>query len=78
MSDSDSETHDLARLWKNLWKWLIHQRFTLTAGTRTAGAIDYSRKRWDALRRYLADREVPIDSNWIDSQVRSRGLGRKN
>jgi transposase len=49
----------------------------LTAGTRTAGAIDYSLKRWDALTRYLDDGEVPIDNNWIENQVRPWALAGK-
>lgn len=63
---------------EKLREWLIHQRSTLTAGTRTARAIDYSLKRWDALTRYLDDGEVPIDNNWIENQVRPWALGRKN
>jgi len=50
----------------------------LTDGTRTARAIDYSLKRWEALERYLEDGEVPIDNNWIENQVRPWALGRKN
>lgn len=63
---------------EQLHAWLIEQRAKLTAGTRTAKAIDYSLKRWDALTRYLDDGEVPIDNNWIENQVRPWALGRKN
>jgi len=59
-------------------EWLIHQRSALTDGTRTARAIDYSLKRWDALTRYLDDGDVPIDNNWIENQIRPWALGRKN
>jgi hypothetical protein len=63
---------------EKLREWLIHQRSMLTDGTRTARAIDYSLKRWEALERYLEDGEVPIDNNWIENQVRPWALGRKN
>lgn len=63
---------------KHLREWLIHQRSGLTEGTRTARAIDYSLKRWEALTRYLDNDAVPIDNNWIENQVRPWALGRKN
>jgi hypothetical protein len=63
---------------ETLREWLIHQRSQLTDGTRTAKAIDYSLKRWDALVRYIDDGNVPIDNNWIENQVRPWALGRKN
>jgi transposase len=63
---------------EKLRAWLIHQRSGLTDGTRTAKAVDYSLKRWDALVRYLDDGNVPIDNNWIENQVRPWALGRKN
>ena len=63
---------------EKLREWLIHQRTDLTDGTRTAKAIDYSLKRWEALTRYLDDGEIPIDNNWIENQIRPWALGRKN
>lgn len=63
---------------EHLRKWLVHQRSGLTDGTRTAKAMDYSLKRWEALTRYLDDGAVPIDNNWIENQVRPWALGRKN
>jgi transposase len=63
---------------EKLREWLIHQRSQLTNGTRTAKAIDYSLKRWDALTRYLDDGDVPMDNNWIENQIRPWALGRKN
>lgn len=41
-------------------------------------ALDYSLKRWAALRRYLDDGTVPIDNNHIENQIRPWALGRKN
>jgi transposase len=61
-----------------LREWLIHQRAGLTDGTRTARAIDYSLKRWEALICYLDDGAIPIDNNWIENLVRPWALGRKN
>jgi len=63
---------------EQLREWLVQQRAGLTAGTRTAKAIDYSLKRWNALARYLDDGDVPIDNNWIENQIRPWALGRKN
>jgi hypothetical protein len=63
---------------EKLREWLIHQRAGLTDGTRTARAIDYSLKRWEALIRYLDDGAIPIDNNWIENLVRPWALGRKN
>ena len=63
---------------EKLREWLIHQRTGLTDGTRTARAIDYSLKRWEALTRYLDDGGIPIDNNWIENQIRPWALGRKN
>ena len=58
--------------------WLTGQRTKLTSGTRTAKAIDYALKRWEALVRYLDDGRIPIDNNWVENQVRPWALGRKN
>lgn len=58
--------------------WLTGQRSKLTSGTRTAKAIDYALKRWEALARYLDDGRIPIDNNWVENQIRPWALGRKN
>lgn len=58
--------------------WLTGQRSKLTTGTRTAKAIDYALKRWEALARYLDDGRIPIDNNWVENQIRPWALGRKN
>ena len=54
------------------------QRAALTNSTRTARAIDYSLKRWDALVRYLENGDLPIDNNWVQNQIRPWALGRSN
>ena len=61
-----------------LHEWLIGQRAALTNSTRTARAIDYSLKRWDALMRYLENGDLPIDNNWVENQIRPWALGRSN
>jgi transposase len=71
----DTETRPLI---EKLRDWLTNQRAGLTDGTRTARAIDYSLKRWDALVRYLDDGQVPIDNNWVENQIRPWALGRNN
>ena len=53
-----------------LYEWLVGQRAALTNSTRTARAIDYSLKRWDALVRYLENGDLPIDNNWVENQIR--------
>jgi hypothetical protein len=35
-------------------------------------------KRWQALTRFLADGELPIDNNWVENQIRPIAIGRNN
>ena len=58
--------------------WMIAQRELVHEGLGITKALDYSLKRWAALRRYLDDGTVPIDNNHIEQQVRPWALGRKN
>ncbi len=58
-----------------LHDWLVGQRAALTNSTRTARAIDYSLKRWNALVRYLESGDLPIDNNWVENQIRPLGFG---
>ncbi len=44
-------------------------------GSATSKALDYSLKRWVALRRYLDDGAVPIDKNAVENQIRPWALG---
>ena len=57
---------------------MIREREGLPDGGRSARAIDYTLKRWLALKRYLDDGAIPIDNNWIENQIRPWALGRKN
>lgn len=47
-------------------------------GSATAKALEYSRRRWEALTRYLDDGRLPIDNNWVENQIRPIALGRSN
>ena len=61
-----------------LKQWLDGQRPKVPDGSATAKAIDYSRRRWEALTRYLGDGRIPIDNNWAENQIRPIALGRSN
>jgi len=61
-----------------LYHWLVEQRQKVPKGSATSKAIQYSLKRWPALKRYLEDGAIPIDNNWVENQVRPWALGRKN
>ena len=52
--------------------------FCPMACTRTWCAMDYSLRRWPALTLFLGDAQVPIDNNWVENQIRSVALDRKN
>ena len=61
-----------------LHQWMELQRCHITDGSATAGALVYSLKRWAALTRFLSDRQLPIDNNWAENQIRPVAIGRKN
>ena len=50
--------------------WLLACRGKIPNGSSSAKAIDYILKSWVALTHYLTDGRVPIDNNWIESQIR--------
>ena len=56
----------------------MHEREGLPDGGSSARAIDYTLKRWLALKSYLDDGAIPIDNNWIENQIRPWAFGRKN
>jgi transposase len=43
-----------------------------------ARAIDYTLKRWTALKRYAENGERPIDNNPAENAIRPIAIGRKN
>jgi len=57
---------------------MLGQRQKVPEGSAIAKALDYSLKRWAALVRYLDDRNLPIDNNWTENQIRPWALGRAN
>jgi hypothetical protein len=59
-------------------QWLTQQRQVVPNGSATAKAIDYTLKRWTALTKYIDDGDLPIDSNWVENQIRPIALGRAN
>jgi hypothetical protein len=58
--------------------WLDEQRRKVPDGSGSAKVIDHSRRRWDALARYLDDGRLPIDNNGVENQIRSIALERSN
>lgn len=58
--------------------WLQNARLTTATGSGTAKAIDYSLKRWEAIKRYLGDGRYPIDNNPVENAIRPIALGKKN
>lgn len=58
--------------------WLQESRCTTATGSGTAKAIDYSLKRWAAIKRYLEDGRHPIDNNAVENTIRPIALGKKN
>lgn len=61
-----------------LHDWLVEQRVRTADGSGLARAIDYSLKRWPALRRYVDNGELPIDNNSVENVIRPIALGRRN
>jgi len=60
------------------YQWMLLQRQTITDGSATAKALDYSLKRWAALTLFLGDGQLPIDNNWIENKIRPIAIGRNN
>jgi len=58
--------------------WLQQIRLNTAPNSATAKAIDYSLKRWAALRRYAETGDLPIDNNPVENSIRPIALGKKN
>jgi len=58
--------------------WLIGARLTVADNSGMARALDYSLKRWPAIKRYAEDGLRPIDNNPVENAIRPIALGRKN
>lgn len=61
-----------------LHDWLTRTRQGVANGGGTARAIDYSLKRWEALRRYATEGRFPIDNNAVENTIRPIAIGKKN
>ena len=61
-----------------LRQWMILNRQKITDGSATAKALDYSLRRWEALTRFVADGQLPVDNNHIENQIRPIAIGRNN
>jgi transposase len=59
-------------------EWLTQTRHTAAAKSGLARAIDYTLKRWQALKRYAENGERPIDNNPAENAIRPIAIGRKN
>jgi transposase len=53
------------------------RRRTLPQGA-LGQALDYTLKRWEALRRFVEDGCLEIDNNWIENAIRPSAVGKKN
>ena len=63
---------------QSMHDWLLRTRVNVANGGGTAKAIDYSLKRWPALRRYATDGRLPIDNNPVENTIRPIAIGKKN
>jgi transposase len=61
-----------------LFEWLTQTRHTAAPKSGLARAIDYTLKRWTALKRYGENGERPIDNNPAENAIRPIAIGRKN
>ena len=61
-----------------LHEWMLLQRRKLPDSSATARALDYSLKRWAALTLFTTNGQLPVDSNWIENQIRPIAVGRNN
>lgn len=59
-------------------RWLDDLSPKVLGNTGLRKAIEYTRRRWPALRRYIDDPAYPIDNNPIENAIRPIALGRKN
>jgi hypothetical protein len=64
--------------WDALHEWLRLERSRVADGSATAGALDYSLKRWPALSGFLDDGAVAFDNNHLENQIRPWAVGRKS
>jgi transposase len=58
--------------------WLREQRGRLSGKSETARAVEYSRKRWPALTRFLDDGRLCLSNNAAERALRGIPVGRHN
>jgi transposase len=58
--------------------WLREQRARVSKNSETGKAIDYSLKRWAALRRFLHDGRLCMSNNAAERELRAVAIGRRN
>jgi transposase len=63
---------------QSMFEWLTQTRHTAAPKSGLARAIDYTLKRWAALKRYAENGERPIDNNPAENAIRPIAIGRKN
>jgi transposase len=63
---------------QTLHDWPMLNRQKVPEGSATAKAIDYSLRRWKTLKRFQLDGQLPVNSNWVENQIRPIAIGRNN
>jgi hypothetical protein len=58
--------------------WMEAELHRIPPRSSLADAIRYALVRWDALRLYLQDGRVELDTNTVERAIRPIALGRKN
>jgi transposase len=64
-----------------MFEWLTQTRYIRERAAPKSGlarAIDYTLKRWTALKRYAENGERPIDNNPAENAIRPIAIGRNN
>jgi len=70
--------HHLAPRLEAFKHWLDELQPKALGNSGLRRAVDYTRRRWDALVRILDDGAWPIDNNPIENAIRPIAVGRKN
>ena len=66
-----------APLAADLRAWMLQHRAEMSPGAKTAKAMDYMLKRWDAFSRFLTDGRICLSNNAAERALRGIALGRK-
>ena len=61
----------------DLKTWMFRHRAEMSPGAKTAKAMDYMLKRWDAFSRFLTDGRICLSNNAAERALRGVALGRK-